>query len=302
MKQSKMGFTLIELLGVITIFGILCALAIPPILNQVNKNKDVISEANLKIIYHATHLYFAGGTEASDTYCVTLQELVDRDLLESPLQDFETNREISLTRTVKMTTDASKKETYQLLSEGAICGTAAYVIGDEVQVKGIDGTFHVIEDSSSGIDTVKLLYKNSIGNTNYVESNNWYPYYDGSLVKKLIDSKKTSWQSLISNAGGTTAGFNMDTPTQLELSKVIKKYGYDPNGGIYSPANISWLNTTTFYTQTVTQSGAGTQAIFYIVLYDARGYFRELQLPDAGYGQAVRPVITIDKSNVIKVS
>lgn len=119
--KNKNGFTLIELLGVITIFGILCALAIPPILNQVNNNKDVISEANLKIIYHATHLYFDGETGANGNYCVTLQQLVDRDLLEAPIQDFETDKEIALTRSVKMTTNANKKESYQLLKEGEEC-------------------------------------------------------------------------------------------------------------------------------------------------------------------------------------
>lgn len=119
--NKKQGFTLIELLGVITIFGILCALAIPPILNQVNKNKSVISDANLKIIYHATHLYFTGQTEANKTYCVTLQQLVDRDLLDAPIQDFDNDTEISLTRSVKMITDTNKKESYELLAAGTVC-------------------------------------------------------------------------------------------------------------------------------------------------------------------------------------
>lgn len=302
MRQSKNGFTLIELLGVITIFGILCALAIPPILNQVNKNKDVISEANLKIIYHATHLYFSNEAEASGTYCVTLQELVDRDLLETPIQDFETDKEISLARSVKMTTDANKKENYELLNAGAPCGNAAYVIGDEVQVKGIDGTFHVIEDSSSGIDTVKLLYKTSIGTTTFVESNSYNFNYSDSLLKKVIDNKKTIWQNAISNAGGTTAGFSMSAPNMLELSTIIRKYGYNPDDGIYGPAKIPWLNTFTFYTQNVEKEGVMTQSTFYVVIYSSSGYFQRRLLPSQDYGYSVRPVIVIDKSNVTKVS
>ncbi len=121
MSTNKKGFTLIELLGVITIFGILCVLAIPPILNQVNQNKSTISEANMKIIEHAAHLYLDDKTAASQTYCVTLQQLVDQDLLTAPIQDFSNDSTIALNRYVKITTDSNKKESYKLLESGVNC-------------------------------------------------------------------------------------------------------------------------------------------------------------------------------------
>lgn len=121
MHINKQGFTLIELLGVITIFGILCLLAIPPILNQVNQNKRTISDANMKIIEHAVHLYLDNKTAANQTYCVTLQQLVNQDLLTDPIQDFNNDSIIALDRYVKITTDANKKESYKLLESGVNC-------------------------------------------------------------------------------------------------------------------------------------------------------------------------------------
>lgn len=121
MHINKQGFTLIELLGVITIFGILCLLAIPPILNQVNQNKRTISDANMKIIEHAAHLYLDNKTAANQTYCVTLQQLVNQDLLTDPIQDFNNDSIIALDRYVKITTDANKKESYKLLESGVNC-------------------------------------------------------------------------------------------------------------------------------------------------------------------------------------
>lgn len=114
------GFTLVELLAVVTIFAILCVLAVPPILNQVNNNKSAVNDANLEIIYKAADLYI-DNKKASATYCVTLQELVDRDLLASPVKDMNTGNNLDLNRKVKVVTDTNKKSTYSLLTTAATC-------------------------------------------------------------------------------------------------------------------------------------------------------------------------------------
>lgn len=119
--KSKKGFTLVELLAVLVIFGILCTFAIPPILNQVNKSKDKVNNTSIDIIGKAASLYFDNNLNASSTYCVSLQELVDQDLLQAPIKDLETGEIFDLNQIVQIKTDASKKETYKILSVGTSC-------------------------------------------------------------------------------------------------------------------------------------------------------------------------------------
>lgn len=122
--MKNRGFTLVELLAVVTIFAIICVLAIPPILNQVNNNKSAVSNANLEIIYRASDLYI-NEVKASSTYCITLQELVDKDLLASPVKDMNTGSALDLNRKVKVVTDINKKATYSLLASGTACTPTA---------------------------------------------------------------------------------------------------------------------------------------------------------------------------------
>lgn len=47
---KKKGFTLIELIVVITILGILVAIAVPSILNYITKANDAVAAANLRTV------------------------------------------------------------------------------------------------------------------------------------------------------------------------------------------------------------------------------------------------------------
>lgn len=119
--MKKKGFTLIELLAVLTIFSIICLLAVPLILNQVKNNQKQISETQKEIIFHAAYLYLEDTIAPNSTYCVKIQDLLDTDLLDDPVQDLETGKVLSSDRVIKATSDNKKKLSYQLLKSGDSC-------------------------------------------------------------------------------------------------------------------------------------------------------------------------------------
>lgn len=108
--KIKSGFTLIELLGVIIIIGILSVVALPQIINQMNKSKGNISSATIEVFYHAGEIYLDKNQStyhqnAGNTFCVSLKELTDAGELEAPLIDAKSGQEISLTKVLKFTVE-----------------------------------------------------------------------------------------------------------------------------------------------------------------------------------------------------
>lgn len=106
--MKKKGFTLIELIGVIILVAVVAIMAVPPILNLVRGSKDEISGATEEILLTAADLYtsrYSSVYRKTDgyVYCVTLQELVDDNILEAPVVDAITGNEIPLTRVVEAT-------------------------------------------------------------------------------------------------------------------------------------------------------------------------------------------------------
>lgn len=106
MKQR--GFTLIEMIAVIGIISMIAMISMPLIANQLANKKDEISDVTQNLIYNAADLYFSNHqTEypkvAGESYCVTLDQLVNAGMLQSPLIDYKTGDTISLTMNVKTT-------------------------------------------------------------------------------------------------------------------------------------------------------------------------------------------------------
>ena len=98
--MKKNGFTLAELIGVVIIVALIVVLALPPILGSINDNKDDLSEAALTILYTANEQYLSDNSnlypnDDGSTYCVTINELIEKNYLSSPVLDPVTNEEIS---------------------------------------------------------------------------------------------------------------------------------------------------------------------------------------------------------------
>lgn len=117
----KKGFTLVEMLAVVVILGLVLIIAIPQIQNEVSNKKSSVQEASLKIIYDAAELYVESDISTFDntpgkTYCIHIQDLVDRDYLEETITNFEDGTKIELTRAIKVTVNAYKEFEFDLMS------------------------------------------------------------------------------------------------------------------------------------------------------------------------------------------
>ena len=92
----KKGFTLAELLGVIVIVSVLALLVLPPVINQIRRQRTKIDETTLKVLGEATYLYMDSNKDAypinpTTNYCITLQQLADANVISVPIKDKDGN-------------------------------------------------------------------------------------------------------------------------------------------------------------------------------------------------------------------
>ncbi len=104
--MSKKGFTLVELVGVVIILALIAIIAFPPILNAIRQTEGKISDASKEILYSATELYVSENTNTfprinGNTYCITLESLVQGEYLPSKVYDATSGDEIPLTNIVE---------------------------------------------------------------------------------------------------------------------------------------------------------------------------------------------------------
>ena len=88
--MKNKGFTLAELLGVVVIIALLSIIVLPPIVNQFKKTENKINDATIKLIESATLLHMDNNKKTyplldSTSYCITIGQLIDADLLGDPV-------------------------------------------------------------------------------------------------------------------------------------------------------------------------------------------------------------------------
>ncbi len=118
----KRGFTLVEMIAVILLMALISITVLPSILNQVNNKKEEISESSEKIIFSAASNYLNNKTItypklSGNTYCITLNELVQNGELSSPVKDIKSGNEISLNTIIKASLNAYSDYEYCLVDE-----------------------------------------------------------------------------------------------------------------------------------------------------------------------------------------
>lgn len=113
----KKGFTLVEVLAVIVLTSLIMFIAIPAIINAVNKKRNTISDDAKKIIYDAADLYvsnYSNAMQSGTTYCIELDDLVEQGYLTSPVMDYKNDKEVPLNYFV-MVTPSNNEYTYELV-------------------------------------------------------------------------------------------------------------------------------------------------------------------------------------------
>ena len=123
--MKNKGFTLAEVLGVIIILGILVIVSFPPMLNQLKKSQNKLSDATLKILGTAAEQYMDNHAttypaQKGKTYCFKLETLVNAGYLKSPILDASTGDKIDeTTNFIKFIIDKDNeyKHTYELVTE-----------------------------------------------------------------------------------------------------------------------------------------------------------------------------------------
>lgn len=116
----KKGFTLIEMIAVVLIMALLTLIVLPTIVNQIQSQKENISDASLKLITSATELYLEERENEyimmpGATYCISLETLVNDGKLKKPLQDLSTGKEISLNQVMKTVVNSYGEGEYSLV-------------------------------------------------------------------------------------------------------------------------------------------------------------------------------------------
>ena len=104
--MNKKAFTLTELLGVVTILGLIAIIAFPPLVKQIKGTKSTIDEATEILITTGASNYVDENKNdfpktSGNTYCITLQTLVEDNKVSSDLLDSEGN-ELNLNKYVKV--------------------------------------------------------------------------------------------------------------------------------------------------------------------------------------------------------
>lgn len=226
--MNKKGFTLAELLGVIVLLGILATVAFPPLLNQLNKSKEKLSGATLKVLGTAAEQYIDDHSSSypikdGKTYCISLETLVNYNYLKSPIMDASTGEEISeKDNYIKFKINKFNDYDYELTTncseDSSIVSkdtlpNKTYTTGDAVTLGGYK--WHVIGDT--GTQVTLLMDANQLGdNSNMAHCTNdtdtstdcgvdstgtYYVYsWDKSLIQTYLNGAfLTNLESKISN-------------------------------------------------------------------------------------------------------
>lgn len=112
--MKNKGFTLMELLATIIIVSIVTGLVVPTVINQLAGKKHDIDDTTKKMIYEAADLYMSNNISnypklAGNSYCISLEQLVNSEYLVTPLKDYSSGKEIPLTKKVSITVNAKKE-------------------------------------------------------------------------------------------------------------------------------------------------------------------------------------------------
>ncbi len=118
--MNKKGFTLIELLAVAVILGLMILAVVPNLLATYNQVKDKNETLFVEQMTEAAKIYaennkkdIEGLEEVGGIAYITLQDIVNAGLLETPIINPSDNSEVSLSTLIKITRTANNQFTIE---------------------------------------------------------------------------------------------------------------------------------------------------------------------------------------------
>lgn len=138
----KRGFTLIELLGVIIILALLMIFAFPNMINFIKSSNDDIDDINLKLIYNASEMFVKDNAKDfykknGNSYCITLQELVDEEYLKMTM--ILSSEGVDLTSTKSVQINYNNGFTYELKDKNNCVSNTSFIRGVTAENKTLAG-------------------------------------------------------------------------------------------------------------------------------------------------------------------
>lgn len=238
--MNKKGFTLIELLGVVTLIALISIIAIPKITNNFLNKKNEISEANQKLLAAATDTYiennkgiYNNSYEANgSTYCIPVQTLIDKGILEKPFKNIN-GKEIDYTTNVKATYQAEYNSfNYELVAQNECEEIIQYVSRPQLSENMIPVVFDNTQNAWVKAD------KNS----------KWYNYSEKKwanvvLVNELKTTENSKSRDEYKNAPIGTKILEQDIIAQFVWIPRFRYQLFESNQE--TPINIVFENVST---------------------------------------------------------
>ena len=303
MVKDKKGFTLIELIAVLVIMAILALIVTPLVMSIIKKAKVSADKRSIDAYGRSIELAIAGYLLDNGTFPTSIEQLTieySGDKVVCSTTQLNNDSSVYL---ADCTVDGRSVEGYTYGKEETGPTYTAYSVGDQVTYNNIN--YYVIKDSSASEESVTLLkaeplsysdvqtYSQGTGAQTY--DNNGYggmyyhsssSAYEGSYVKTTVDAWKQAQAPAASEA-------RLITYEELE-----DNLGYDHGtpGASWIDVNPeytpSWVYNSNYWYWTMSQYQDYASSVWSVVNGG------NLEDNFVGHNGAVRPVITLSKSNL----
>lgn len=298
---KKTGFTLIELLAVIVILAIIALIATPIIMNVINDAREGAAKDSAYGYLKAVELAVMDEVSVEKNALSGNYKVKDGNLYTSNLATKVLDVKFKGTKpddggSVTLVSGNATKATLTFngktfeINNSDDNVSINYEIGDKVQVKGLTGTFHVINNLGDADGRVVLLYDKGVASGAFHTTET--TEFSGSMAEQLLKENTATWETNITSAGGDVTEMMISIPSKEELQIVRSHYGFTDDA---VADNIAWLALDNyFFTKTpalynrITVYGSGHTIFSIGTAYN--------------YGSYIRPTLVIHKSNLIKVA
>ena len=309
---KKKGFTLIELIAVLVIMAIIALIVTPLVMNIIRKARTSADKRSIDAYGRSIELAIAGYLMDKGSFPTSIDQLTieySGDEVVCSTTQINTDSSVYLAgctvggRSVEYHYGENKSSNPEPV-------TPSYQVGDHVSYNGV--TYHVIEDSDTTNDTVKLLKENpltktemdNLNLTNVTISSDYKGTdygrvkfgdsvdYSTSTVKQVVDAWKNT-----AVASGDTA-----TARLITYDELMDNLGYDQANWKVSSFEVnpdytpSWVYNSNYDYWTMSQYR--DSSIVWYVNNDG-----SLNGNDPSGSRMVRPVLELSKSaDITKIS